>query len=340
MACFSLAIQLTGWVSQAIFITVNSILFVCAVIGNSLVVYLIWSRAALKSPTYLLISFLAASDLLTSLFGQLLFGISVNIREADLSCYMVKTLIFMNVANCTSSLLLLSLIARDRYLHVSKRRNYLDHTSNRFAIIASIACYLFGTIVGALFIIDAPSVKTSGTIAFAVIGTSSFIFICLKSRQIMKIVKGHIRHMEANRQNNTAFEHTSYMRSFKIEKSVNRSIFSVIVLFFASWTPVIIVMTIFTVQKIRNQPITDGLRMSFNWASTGAYLNGAVNHIIYSHRCDAIGREIRRTVAKIFRGANVTPSSIQQEILAKNCEQSVIATTNKINEDHNDNIAS
>ena len=321
MACFSLAIQLTGWVSQSIFITVNSILLILSVIGNSLVVYLVWSKAALRSPTYLLMSSLAVSDFFTSIFGQLLFVISVNISRDNISCFFVKTLIFMNVVSCTSSLLLLSLIARDRYLLLSTRRSYLNHTSNRFALTASIVCYIFGAIVGALIAFDDRTINASGIAAFAVLGTSSFIFICLKSRQILKIVKDHIRHMEASRQNTTALEHTAYMRSFKIEKSVNRSIFSIIILYVLSWTPIIILTIILAVKGVRKEPITDGYRIAFNFVLTAVYLNGSLNYIVYSYRCDAIGQEIRRIVAKVIRRARTAPSSIQQKVLEKNGEQ-------------------
>ena len=319
MACFSYVLYLTDGVSQAILVIVNSILFICSVTGNSLVIYLVWSKASLRLPTYLLMSFLALSDLLTSLFGQSLYCISLNILK-DLSCTIVRATAFMNVANCASSLLLLSLIARDRYLHVSQRQSYLDHTSNRFAITSSIACYLLGTTVGSLFVFDNRIIEISGTVAFAVLGNSSFIYICLKSRQIMRIIQDHVEQIEANRQNTSDLEEIAFTRSSIYEKAVNKSIFVVIILFFVSWTPVIILMIIFTVYNIRNEPITDGYRIAFNWASTPAYLNGALNHVIYSYRCDAIGREIRKKVAKVFGRANIAPFSIQQEFLQRNVE--------------------
>ena len=312
MACFKFVIYLNGWVSQAFFITSNSVLFISSVIGNSLVIHLVWRKAALRSPTYLLLSFLAFSDLSTSLFGQTSYCISLTILK-DLPCNLVRAIAFMNVANCASSLLLLSLIARDRHLRVSKRQGYLDYTSNRFAITASIACYLLGMMVASLFTINNRIIQISSTFAFAVIGTSSFIFICLKSRKITIIVRDHIKQMKAMHQNVSAAEQIALTRSFKIEKSVNKSIFSVIILFFVSWTPVIILMTIFTAYHVLNEPIPDGYRIAFVWGSTVGYLNGALNHIIYSYRCDAIGREIRRMVRKVTRGHVVAPSTSQEK---------------------------
>ena len=310
MACFKFVIYLKGWVSQVFFITSNSILFISSVIGNSLVIYLIWRKAALRSPTYLLLSFLALADLLTSLFGQTSYCISLTILK-DLPCSLVRAIAFMNVANCASSLLLLSLIARDRYLRVSKRQGYLNYTSNRFAVTASIACYLLGMMVASLFTFNDRIVQIGSTFAFAVIGTSSFIFICLKSRKITRIVQDHIKQMKAMQQNASAAEQIALMRSFKVEKSVNKSIFSVIILFFVSWTPIVILMAIFTVYHILNEPIADEYRIAFVWGSTVGYLNGALNHVIYSYRCDAIGREIRRIVGKVTRVNVVAPSTNQ-----------------------------
>ena len=319
MACFKFVIYLDGWVSQAFFITSNSILFISSVIGNSFVIYIVWRKATFRSPTYLLMSFLAMSDLLMSLFGQTSYCISLTILK-DLPCKLVRAIAFMNVANCVSSLLLLSLIARDRYLHVSKRQGYLDHTSNRFAITASIACYVFGMITASLFAINNRIIQISSTFVFAVLGSSSFIFICIKSRQITRIVQNHIKQIQANRQNTFTSQHVALKRSINIEKSVNKAIFSVIILFFVSWTPVIILMIIFTAHNIRNELITDGYRIAFVWGSTISYLNGALNHVIYSYRSDAIGREIRKRVATAFGRKNIVQFSTQQEDLGKNDE--------------------
>ena len=319
MACFKFIIHLTGWVSQAIFATCNLTLFLCSVTGNSLVIYLVWVKHSLRSPTFFLISFLAMSDLLTSLLGQTSYCTSLVLLN-DVSCAMDKAIAFIHVTSCSSSISLLSLIARDRYLHVSKRQDYHGHTSNRFAITASIACYVFGMTVAILFTFEDRTVKISSTFAFAAIGTSSFVFICIKSRQITRIVKDHVKRMQANRQHASASEQIALMRSCNIEKSANKSIFSVIILFFVSWTPVIILMIIFTVHNVLNEPIADGYRVAFGWASTFSYLNGALNPIIYAYRCDAIGREIRKKIAKVTGRNRIVPSTTHTDMPRRTAE--------------------
>ena len=314
MACFKYGIHLTGWVSQAIFITGNSILFTLSVIGNSLIVYLVWGKAQLRSPTYLLMSFLAMSDLLMSLFGQFSFFISITVVKS-ISCAMDKVLAFMHVTSCISSLLLLSLIAQDRCLHVTKQQRYLSYTSIRFAVTASIACYLFGMMVAAMFIFDDRTVRLLSPIAIAAIGISSFTFICLKSRKIIRIVQEHNKQMHLNCRD--AIDRTAVARSRAFEKSVNKSIFCIIAVFFASWTPIIVVMTIYTMHNFLNKPILDVYRIAFSWSTFISYLNGALNPIIYSYRCDAIGREIRRIIWKITRKRSTAPSTMPLEATRK-----------------------
>ena len=324
MACFKFIIHLSGWISQAIFITFNLTLFLCSVTGNSLVIYLVWIKNTLRSPTYFLMSFLAMSDLLTSLFGQSSYCFALVFLE-DVSCTMDKAIAFVHVTSCSSSILLLSLIARDRYLHVSRRQDYHGYTNNTFAIAASIASYLFGMTVAILFMFEDRKIRISSTFAFAVIGSTSFAFICLKSRQITKIVKDHSKKMQINFRSLSVLEKNASVRSSKFENAVNKSIFSVIILFFLSWTPVIILMAIFTVHNICNEPIADKYRVAFGWASTLSYFNGALNPIIYAYRCDAIGREIRKIVAKLIRRNIISPPSMQKKVTGKDTDSQHLA---------------
>ena len=315
MECVKLCIQLTGWISQTVFIASNLVLFVLSLTGNSLVMYLVWTKSALRSPTYFLLSFLALSDVFTSLFGQLSYCISVTILN-DISCTTEKMIGFFSASSCTCSLLLLSLIARDRYLHVSKQQDYPNHTSIRFSIIAPIISYLLGMLIASLFTFDVRAIRISSTFAFSIFGTSSFIYICIKARQINRIVVDHSKHMQASCLSRSTLQENISIRYNNIEKAVNRSIFSVIILFFVSWTPVIVLMAIFSVHIFFNKPISDGYRIALAWGSTVSYFNGAFNPIIYGYRCDAIGQQIRRIMRKVTGSKNrVVSSSSQVETL-------------------------
>ena len=336
MTCFTFIIKITGWLALAIFYTINSALFISSLIGNSIVMYLVWSKTELQSPTYYLMSFLALSDLFTSLFGQLSYCISITVLE-NITCTVDKAIAFVHASSCTSSLLLLSLIARDRYLHVSKQQEYSNHTSIRFSVIASLVCYLAGMMVASLFTFEVKAVNISSSFAFAVLGASSFTFICLKSRQINRIVMDHSKQMQVNCRPGSGLESNTSLRYKQFERAVNKSIFSVIILFFVSWTPVIILMIIFTVHNLLNKPIADEYRIAFGWGSTISYLNGAFNPIIYGYRCDAIGREIRKMLKKnTGRGNRVSQATAQVKF--QDIESVSYLDHGKVGQNRNSNI--
>ena len=94
-------------------------------------------------------------------------------------------------------------------------------------------------------------------------------------------------------------------------------------------------LTIFTAHQVLKEPTPDGYRMAFVWGSTVGYLNGSLNHIIYSYRCDAIGREIRRMVGKVTRSHDVDPSTSQW----KKASSAEDGTPAEEIGDHNKNVA-
>ena len=222
---------------------------------------------------------------------------------------MEKVLAFMHASSVTSSLLLLASIALDRHLHASKRQCYLNYTSNRFAITASISVYLFGMTMAVMRFFQNRAIQILGLISSVVIGKFSFTFICLKSKKIVRIVQNHLKQMELNCRG--VLDQAAYSRAKTLERSVNRSVFSIIIVFFAAWTSILIVLTIFAVHIFLNKPIEDDYRIATSWTAIPSYLNGALNSIIYSYRCDAIGREIRRIVGRIAQRGRTTPSVIE-----------------------------
>lgn len=304
MTCFKFTIPFDNMPLKIIYFILNTCLLLLSVTGNSIIIYLIWTKSILKTPTCYLISALALSDFLTAIFGQMSYYISVCFFQ-DVSCTVDKAITFMNASSCTSSLLFLSLISRDRFLHVSKGIRYSEHTSTKFSIIASITTCFFGMFIASLFVFENQSVRIASTFVFATLGASSFGYICIKSRQINRLVTNHVKEMQqALKRGQQGTDEDTISSYKKIEGTVNRSIFSVIILFFVAWTPVIILMIIFTFYNIIEEPIGERFRIAFAWGSLASYFNGALNPVIYAYRCDAIGREIRKVIANLACRAN------------------------------------
>ena len=170
-------------------------------------------------------------------------------------------------------------------------------------------------VIASLFTFDSRIMRISSTFTFALNIISSFTFICLKSTQIARIVKDHIKQMEAKRQNTSVSEQVTLIRSGNIKKSVNKSISPSLFYVSKSWILDFILMVIYIMHFILNEPIADGYRIAFLWRSTISYLNGALNHVIYAYRCEATGRGSCKIVTEVFIRNSIASSATEREAL-------------------------
>ncbi len=76
-----------------------------------------------------------------------------------------------------------------------------------------------------------------------------------------------------------------------MEKSVNRSIIAVIMVYCLSWFSGIIIMTAVPVHNSHSKDLYPRLHTAFVWAVTMSYFDGVINPFIYVYRCDNIERE-------------------------------------------------
>ena len=310
MACFKFVSALYSIPSKAIFFSLNTVLLLCAVVGNSIVMYLVLSKRRLHLPTFFLIFTLSLSDFTTALIGQTTYCIEVAFMNGTTSCTKDRVIAVVNASSCGTSLLLLCMIARDRYLHVSKGMRYSEHTSAKQVILICISCWLIGISIACLFIFEDRYMKTASMICFAMLGVVCFAFICVISRKVHRLVQSHFLAMEKvledqpDQSNNKLPDDIQMTQKFRsdrvrIEKTVNRSIFAVVIIYSLSWFPIIVLMMVYTVYNFCDQEVPERLQFAFIWSSTTSYCNGAINPFIYAYRCDAIGREIKRFVFRL-----------------------------------------
>ena len=297
MSCFRFISHLSDIPAKIFFSTGNILFFLFSVTGNSIVIFLVLRKPHLKTPTYCLLAALASSDFITATCGQLTYFVEVLFKTST-SCAIEKVNAFFNVSSCSTSILLLCAIAHDRYLRVSKGVEYENHTSMRRVLIISVSCAVFGMSMAVMFTFQHQYVVIASTLGFAILGTSCFIFICIHSRRIHRIVHNHIRVMERALQapiSSGSEDHGQRQTQYnaRVEKAVNRSLFAVISLFFCAWSPVIILMLIFTAHNVQRIPLPESYRVAFIWCSSLSYINGALNPILYSYRCDAISKELK-----------------------------------------------
>ncbi len=266
--------------------------------------FVLITRQRLHQPMYHLIFSLAYSDFITSLIGQIAYTTEVTFMDTT-SCTLDKIIASLNGGSFITSLMLMCMISRDRWLHVAKGLRYNEYTSNKQVMKISVACWLIGLSVSLPYCFEVSCMQVVSMFGFVLIAISCFIAICIITVKVLRLVKSHFDEIENNRQDDDSVNavHGTRLQQkkerAKVERSVNRSIIAVIVVYFVSWFPGIIIITIIAVQSLLNKDSILKLRTAFVWTVTMSYINGAINPFIYAYRCDSIGRDIRDFVLNI-----------------------------------------
>ncbi len=305
--CLHYLVPLKGLATKIGFSSVSIILTLLAMIGNGIVVYVVIKTQSLHQPTPILIAALASCDVITAAWGQVTVSVSVVFNK--LSCEIDKMIGFIHYFSGSTSLMILLLIARDRYLHVTKLINYNQFTNVKKVIISLAFCNVIGTALATLHCIDQPRVKASAALVFAVIAVCCFGYICHRGKKIACIVNAHNeRTSRALEQDNTEKDERpngarrrQELSALRVNKTVNRSILAVAVLFALSWLPVTIIAVMYTFYEMKEVPLPAFLPKAANWAILAYYISCAVNPFLYGYRCDQIGREIRRFINPVTR---------------------------------------
>ena len=163
---------------------------ITSVLGNGIVMFVIITRQRLHQPTYYLIFSLALSDFIIALFGQSTYTIEVAFKDS-ISCIDDKIISFLHGTSCSTSLMLLCMISRDRWLHVAKGLRYNEYTSNKQVMKISVACCFIGICTALPYCFEEKYMKILGIFVFTVTATTCFIAICIMNFKVYRLVKSH-----------------------------------------------------------------------------------------------------------------------------------------------------
>ena len=132
MTCLPYYVGIPQPINIAFFL-INVTCSLASINGNSLTIYVVATRKHLQAPMNLLLAALSITDLFAGMVAQPIFATYLSFFHTSNNCVLEKTIVFMSATSCATSLLLLCLIARDRYLHVAKGLRYNQHT-NRYQV--------------------------------------------------------------------------------------------------------------------------------------------------------------------------------------------------------------
>ena len=271
---------------------VNLALAFLAITGNALGLYGVWKTPSLRSPSILLLCGLASTDLFVGLIVQPLViatsYINLYSQSENLKLILQNAYQTIGLFLCGTSLFIMTEISIDRLIVIDTPLHYPSIvTSSRdtrvlvviLAVNALGACTKFWEL----------------RVLFA--STSTFIFICLSisitcHATMYKIMRRHRLQIQSQIQ---AFEQNTTRNSVaSLQKSAFNVLAVFIVLLMICYFPHFVVYVVYFIGKAGD------LKLWFLLSSTVAFLNSALNPLLYCWRIREIRLAVLQTIRRLF----------------------------------------
>lgn len=266
----------------------NSVFSIGTCIGNSVILYVIWTTQELHSPSFVLLFCLAASDLLVGLICQpSLVGRKIAELGSDSNVYCTLAII-QTISSWTASgasLLTLSAVSIDRLLAVTLHLRYNTIVTVPRVFQTVVCLWVFSIIVVMLkFWIP----FTNWLVFPLVVTLITFVATTSSTLKIFQIVRRHQRQI-TQQQQSVQSSTTNVM--IKCRKSAVTVLY-VYGLFVVLYLPFCATMFVETVTGY-----TLTVKIAYDYVTTAVFVNSFLNPIVY---CWRIG-EIRRAVKNLLR---------------------------------------
>jgi len=273
-----------------IFINLLALVSFIAILGNGFIIATILKTPHLQSPSYLLITSMAAIDLALALvFYPFLIARTAWRLQEDLVtiCTTGKTYRAVGLCLVLMSLMMSLLISIDRYLAISLRNRYRSTVTKKRAIWASLL---------ALSMMAFLSVIVSFGVSFlywnllaGVLGLLIFLFICAFYFKSFIALRRYVSLID-NQQNNTS---QSSFDATKYKKSLNTMVIILV------WLLVCFVPLLSMQYVLVKVGLTKVAIVTENFSAVIFGVNSCTNPIIYIWRFTDVRNACRETARKI-----------------------------------------
>ncbi|XP_001517742.2 adenosine receptor A3 [Ornithorhynchus anatinus] len=303
-------------VQDAAYIAVESVIGLCSVVGNALVIWVVWLNPSLQNTTFYFIISLALADIAVGILViPLAIVVSLGVPSYFYNCLFMSCLLLVFTHASIMSLLA---IAVDRYLRVKLTIRYKRITTHRRIWMALILCWLISFLVGLVPMFGwntklspgGPGNSSHLPCKFLSVMSMDYmvyfsffawiliplIIMCIIYLDIFYIIRTKLsQNMSGSKEAGTF-----YGKEFKTAKSLALVLF----LFAASWLPLSIincVLYFFPQSKPPMQVIYLGILLS--------HANSMMNPIVYACKI----KKFKETYLLIFRSYILCQSSNSTE---------------------------
>lgn len=280
----------------ALFIgAINALFSIVAVTGNVLILASIWRNPSFRTPTYIFLAGLAATDFATGLITQPLYAAYALARYNDnknMYCTLVTTLVvvsryFANVTGAT-----ITVMAVERWLHMSRRS--LITVRRAYFIYGAILFVPTPYIVARLWFISVKSTRELwDPLLIGIAGTGCFVTTSIAYFKVFQFLRRQKRQIEAHQSNQTVGHPAINLE--KYTKSVYTVVY-ILGIFLICYVPnVICIVVVPAILKT----VTWSSAIAYHISLTLIYMLSALNPLLYCWRIKEIRDEVKQLIKKI-----------------------------------------
>ncbi len=290
LTCFFLDVNLEKnndtFTASVLTCILNAVFSVITITSNFIILHVIWKTQELQSPSSILLSCLAISDLLVGLICQPFFlAFKIDELVDSIGAYCILRMI-QSISGWTTagvSLAILSGISVDRFLALTLHLRYNTIvTVQRILQTVFVFWILSVTIVMLRFWIH------QWIILPVVIVVTTFIVTTLSTCKIFQIVRRHQR--QISQQQHSVQIHT--VNVLKCRKSVVTVLY-VYGLFLIFYVPFLVTMFVETFTGY-----TLKVKIAYDYVTTVVYINSFLNPFMYCWRIGEIRRAVKNTLRR------------------------------------------
>jgi len=279
----------------------NAVFSLMTTTGNFIILYVIWKKQELHSPSFILFS-LAASDLVVGVICQPFF-VAYHIAEfvGDFNAYCVLRIIqsLFSYAATSVSLATLSGISIDRLLALTLHLRYNTVVTFRRTVLANFAVW-----IGSAALVLVNFWKITVWIFLAVAGLLlTFLVTALSTLKIFRIVRRHQRQISQQQQS----VQRNTVNVLRLRKS------SVTVLYVYGLILIFYLPLLVTIFMYNSTGYTTRVKIAFDCVTTVVFIGSFLNPFVYCWRM----REIRRAVKNLFRMNQNEVTSLESRTMSR-----------------------
>ena len=265
------------------FAFINVIACFVAFTGNLMVFILVWRTTSLRNRSICCIISLAVTDFLVGLILEPMHIIQFLSEEVGRNCTFNSIRRVFAVVLIGASISSIAFVSYDRYLHVSKTKNYTQNMSLRK--VAGLIFIVWFIPVAMPFLLVLGNNETVYGTMILFYSPAMFIIMLVCYIYIIKIVKLQEQKMLGHAE----FKNRRIARGTRYHIQAAKVVLIIIVSFFVTTMPISVYMGMSGIQLILGQEEISGFtgesrEIFYAFAMTSAMISSAINPIVYYAR--------------------------------------------------------